>query len=148
MQRNYNAPVIKLYIPEFDRLLTFLVDTGAAVNLIRQSEISPTMFIEEDNVVELKGITPHSLPTLGKVKIFINGVATEFYLVAGTFPIKESGILGTEFLKMSQAKINYPEYNIEIAGEKFPFENMTKRARKMLVTDDDLIFQPYNQIEL
>ena len=100
-----------------------MIDTGASVNLIRRSMISSHVDIDIEKVLLLKGITRQSLTTLGKVMVNIFDTLIEFHLVDDAFPIREDGILGTDFFRKTNAKINYSKDFIEIKGEKYYFDS-------------------------
>ena len=108
---------------EFNRPLKFLLDTGASVNLIKRSEVSPYINIDKNSIIILKGITPESLNTLGKVIINFFDTNAEFHLVEDNFPIEEAGILGNDFFRKNNARINYSENYLEIKGQILPFEH-------------------------
>lgn len=52
-----SSPTIKINAREFKKPLSFLLDTGATVSLVRKSEISPSVLIDSSHIVLLKGIT-------------------------------------------------------------------------------------------
>jgi hypothetical protein len=53
----------------------------------------------------LCGITADHVLTLGTIDINVEGQLIQFHLVPSDFPISCSGILGTEFLEQTNAKL-------------------------------------------
>jgi len=61
--------------------------------------------IDSKIVFELSGITKSRTHTIGVAKIRIN-VDILFHIVPNNFPIRQDGILGTEFFKSQKATID------------------------------------------
>ena len=67
LSQKSSVPTIKIDIGEFSRPLIFMLDTGASVNLVKMSEVSPYVNIDTNHIIILKGITTHAIKTLGRV---------------------------------------------------------------------------------
>ena len=76
-----------------------MLDTGAGPNLLKIGTISPSVPIDTSSIIILKGITPHSIRTLGKIIINLFSYQLEIHLVDENFPINEDGILGSDLLE-------------------------------------------------
>lgn len=67
--------------------------------------------VYDDTIYQLKGITEHSVQTLGSVTLKIQiGTKTflaEFHVVHDNFPVPKEGILGKPFIIGNEAVINY-----------------------------------------
>ena len=76
-----------------------MLDTGASVDLVKTSEVSPYVNIDTNHIIILKRITTHAIKTLCRVKVDFKNYKIDFHLVTHDFLIIEAGILGTEFLE-------------------------------------------------
>lgn len=91
----------------------FLLDTGADVSLLKSSKLKKGTYCYYDNKLSLKGIDTetHSLTTLCYcyADINVNGTRYKqiFHIVEDNFPINCDGIIGNDFLKRVNAKIDY-----------------------------------------
>ena len=74
-----------------------MLDTGASVNLVKTSEISPYVNIDTNHIIILKGITTHAIKTLGRVRVDFNNYKIDFHLVTDDFRIIKAGILALRF---------------------------------------------------
>ena len=64
--------VVRLRVPEGRRLwLTFMVDNGAAVNLIKIGSLHPSTMVDTNQATPLIGINDQTVDTLGSVTISI-----------------------------------------------------------------------------
>ncbi|KAI4472491.1 hypothetical protein M0802_016771 [Mischocyttarus mexicanus] len=77
---------------------TFMIDTGAEVNLLKINTLKPPTTIDETNILFLTGITSDKQKTLGTTYIRMFREDIKFHVVNETFPIRTNGILGNEFL--------------------------------------------------
>ena len=87
-----------------------MLDTGASVNVVKTSEVSPYVNIDTNHIIILKGITTHAIKTLGRVRV-------DFHLFSDNFPIIEACILGTEFFGENGAQVNYRENYLELTDK-------------------------------
>ena len=69
----------------------------------------------------MKGITDNSIFTLGKIKLYFLKFAIEFHTVNNYFPIKEGGLLGSDFFSQLRAKIDYETKQLIISDLSVPF---------------------------
>ena len=70
----------------------------------------------------LTGINEHPVFTLGQITINIFDYLTTLKIIPNEVSIEHDGILGTEFFRNNNAKINYAEKQLEIYNEVYPFE--------------------------
>uniref|UniRef100_A0A6V7KTS6 Retropepsins domain-containing protein n=1 Tax=Bracon brevicornis TaxID=1563983 RepID=A0A6V7KTS6_9HYME len=86
---------------ELEGRASLLVDTGAAVSVIKIGKLKPGLMISSQTIL-LHGITRQEMETLGKVIIFLcNGperLGHEFHVVQNDF-LCVDGILGSDFLE-------------------------------------------------
>ena len=99
-----------------------MIDTGAGSNLIKQQAVKTNVKINEFECLKLTGINEHPVFTLGQITINIFGYLTTLIMIPNEVPIEHDGILGTEFFRNNNAKINYAEEQLEINNEVYPFE--------------------------
>ena len=115
----------------------FMIDTGSDINLTKKNSLYEKVPIDNEIVFELSGITKGRTRTLGVVKIRIFGIDTLFHVVPDDFPIRQDGILGTEFFKNHRATIDYPRASLVVNGTSYYFHNdetiiIPARTRKQI----------------
>ena len=86
-----------------------MIDTGAGSNLIKQQAVKKNVKINKFECLKLTGINEHTVLTLGQITINIFGCLTTLNIIPNEVPIEHDGILGTEFFRNNNAKINYAE---------------------------------------
>ena len=113
--------IVKL--PVNGRNLRFLVDSGATHNLIKNRpnlEIQPTD-------VKLCSMTGHQIPVIGSTQIEIRKnklrCAAHMIVIDETTDISVDGILGNEFFKANNCKIDYSKNRLQIGRTHLPFES-------------------------
>ena len=99
-----------------------MIDTGAGSNLIKQQAVKTNVKINKYECLKLTGINEHPVFTLGQITIDIFGYMHTLNIIPNEVPIEHDGILGTEFFRNNNAKINYAEKKLEINNEIYPFE--------------------------
>ncbi|KAH0546571.1 hypothetical protein KQX54_011634 [Cotesia glomerata] len=100
---------------------TFLIDTGAEINLIRENVREARVEIDESRKTRLHRITSEAVITLGKVEFDIEGRKTIFDVVGDQFNLEEDGILGLTFLEDHGVKINFEDRKITFGINTFDF---------------------------
>lgn len=109
----------------------FMIDTGAAPNVIKKRSLHPHALIIRGEPLYLSGITSGRVETLGTVRIKFMGHPVVLYVVPDNFPIVQEGILGSDFLR-DATNINFQEQRLEWQGVRIPFstrETMVIPAR-------------------
>ena len=99
-----------------------MIDTGAGSNLIKQQAVKTNVKINKYECLKHTGINEHPVFTLGQITIDIFGYLTNLNIIPNEVPIEHNGLLGTEFFRSKNAKINYAEKQLEINNEVHPFE--------------------------
>jgi len=84
-----HAPAIKFPNEKISRDAIFMVDTGAASNLIKKNQLFPDALVDSRHLLHLTEITEIRVTTLGLVKISVHGHAVEFYVIPDKFPIPQ-----------------------------------------------------------
>ncbi|KAH0546607.1 hypothetical protein KQX54_012055 [Cotesia glomerata] len=100
---------------------TFLIDTGAEINLIREDILEARVEIDESRKTRLHGITSEAVITLGKVELDIEKRKTKFDVVGDQFNLEADGILGLTFLEDHGVKINFEDRKITFGNNTFDF---------------------------
>lgn len=116
------APAVLI---EGDNLLgptEFMIDTGAAINLVKMESLCPNTLINYKDRVRISGISHEKITTRGSTNIKILGYDVKAQAVPNDFPIEEGGILGLPFLK-GNSKIDLIDSVLEWKGYNFPFIN-------------------------
>ncbi|KAL6252240.1 hypothetical protein P5V15_015214 [Pogonomyrmex californicus] len=92
----------------------FMIDTGAAPNLIKERNILSHTSVFRDDILYLSGITQGKIATLGSMQLDFLGYKIKMHAVPNNFPIVQEGILGSDFL-CDNATIDFPKAPI-VAG--------------------------------
>lgn len=129
---NY-ADFIKISCADAIRSCTFLVDTQADISLIKISYINPNITINDSEIINITGITPNAISTLGTIctNLIISNqlIRQVFHIVSDDFHIPASGILGKDFLKDNKCKLDYENMTISVLAEntrlKIPIQHGT-----------------------
>lgn len=107
LSNDHNLPKFTNY--STDHTIQLLIDSGSDLNLIKLSAPKDEVMVYDDTIYQFKGITEHSVQTLGSVTLQIQigtkTFPTEFHLVHDNF--LKFGILGKFFIIGRQAVINY-----------------------------------------
>ncbi|KAL0111266.1 hypothetical protein PUN28_012870 [Cardiocondyla obscurior] len=121
LDRHSHVPTIQVKLNNQNRNATFMLDTGSGPNIIKENLISDKLKIDYGNILRLNGINDYPVYTLGRVIIplFIKQVI--FHIVSKDFPISQAGILGNDFFKQTNSRIDYAEGHLEISGERISF---------------------------
>lgn len=115
-----------------------MIDSGAGPSLIKLNALDDNVSLNTDKILNLTGINPYVVKTLGYLRINFLNYSTIFHVVPNNFPIDEDGILGMTFLKTAEAKANWKEDCLEIDTRKIPFVTrntvylIPKRSRTVL----------------
>ena len=72
--------------------------------------------------LKLASINEHPVLILGQITINIFGCLTTLNIICNEVPIEHDGILGTEFFRNNNAKINHAEKQLAINNQIYPFE--------------------------
>ena len=92
-----------------------MIGTGAGSNLIKQQAVKTNVKINEVECLKLTGINEHSVFAYGQITINIFGYLTTLKIIPDIYNnIEHGGILGNEFFRNNNAKINYAEKQLEI----------------------------------
>ena len=85
----------------------FLVDTGCAVNLIKEESVAPQINVRNFDRITITGITEGSIPSYGSVVLNIFDTPIKFHVMPNDLRVPCDGILGGEFFYQEQATISY-----------------------------------------
>ena len=121
LNRSNTIPHIILSAEGLKNPIHMMIDTGAGSNLIIQA-VKTNVKINKYECLKLTGINEHPVFTLGQITINIFGYLTTLNIIPNEVPTEQDGILGTEFLRNNDAKINYAEKQLKINNEVYPFE--------------------------
>ncbi|EFN78041.1 hypothetical protein EAI_09930, partial [Harpegnathos saltator] len=77
----------------------FMIDTGAAPNIIKKRSIHLENKIDTTDIILLSGITNGNIATLGSSEVNYMGHAITLHVVDNKFPITQERILGSDFLR-------------------------------------------------
>lgn len=93
-----------------------MIDSQADISVIKQEAIYNEVRINEKNSIKIRGVTAGTIESLGTIAIelYVNDLSIEheFQVVPNEFNIPADGIIGRDFLKAQQCKIDYNTMNI------------------------------------
>jgi len=119
------APTIKITGHGLKYIDTaFMIDTGAAVSVIKEQSIHERTLRNQNEIIILSGITNEKIKTLGTIKMHLYNFPTTLHIVPDNFPISQEGILGADFLKhatyinFENRRIKWRDYEIPFAEEE------------------------------
>ena len=96
--------------------LTFLLDTGADLSVIKMSSLQPGIKYSLKGGINIKGISDTIMKTEGTItlKLFTgtHETAHTFHVVGNEFGIQHDGILGRDFFEDKQSIINYCDQQV------------------------------------
>lgn len=115
-----HAPTVTISANGLLRDTSFMIDTGAAPNLIKRSLLNPDSKIDANAFILLSGITDNKIKTLGTTDIEYLGHKIKLHVVENKFPISQGGILGSDFLR-NATKIDYSKQCVVWQGTAIPF---------------------------
>lgn len=102
MKHDLNA-FITLNIDCAHSNLSFLLDTGAAISIVKENTLLSNVSINEFNKCHIQGIGNSLVETKGIIgtNIYLQNFKFfhTFHVVSNNFPINYDGILGLDFLK-------------------------------------------------
>ena len=78
--------------------------------------------MHKSECLKLTGINEPPIFTLGQITINIFDYLTTLNIIPNEVPIELNCVLGTEFFRNNNAKINYPEKQLEMNNKAYPFE--------------------------
>lgn len=100
-----------------------MVDTQADVSIIKINSINSDVQIDENEIIQLKGITDGIIYSLGTAKINLifndHFISHKFNIVNEEFPIPSNGIIGKDFIQKHFCKLDYFEMEFTIRANKF-----------------------------
>lgn len=129
--------------------LTFLIDTGADITLIKEHLLFN--YIEDPNdFCRLTGITREEIRSIGSAEIKFNienmKIDHKVQMVPETFPIDTDGILGRDFLCKYNCNIDYDKFilsmNIQNDCIEIPIQNSTIKINHISIPPRTEIIVP------
>ena len=110
---NDESPVVKLTAEQLRyKTATFLIDTGADINVIKLNALREDITVDVRDSIEMRGITDERIETLGTTIVAILGQPILFYAVRSNFSIYSDGILGKAYLRQEKAEISFAHNTI------------------------------------
>lgn len=117
------APTVKIDCPEIIKgNALFLVDSGAELNVVKQSRLVETLYGDPSVKFDLVRITPTPVTTRGQIFLTIADRLVPFQVVRDEeFSIKEDAILGSRFFSDEGVDISYKDKALKIGEFTIPF---------------------------
>ncbi|XP_063975940.1 uncharacterized protein LOC135161895 [Diachasmimorpha longicaudata] len=131
-----------------DQILKFLVDTGAAVSLVKASSIRNYKIINPEPII-LNGIKPNApIMTLGQTELNLsvnsNSFFNKFHVLNSDTGIPFDGLVGQDFFQKHNCKINYQNSTISIDALPFPLPLQSNAI--LFHNASQIIIQPRSEI--
>lgn len=114
-----NDIYIKLNISKSRELVIFTIDSAAQISILKPTKLNKNEFVNAKEKITITGVAENSkLETLGTMesKLSVNGfnINHKFHIVNTGFRLKTDGILGVDFLKKFNAKIDFLNNELEL----------------------------------
>lgn len=127
---------------------TFIIDTGAELNLMKYAMVKSLTSINTKIKYNLFGITKEGIETFGEVHVNIKGYDFRFQVVPNDFPLNGDGMVGMPFLvdsvldlKTKTVKHKLGEFSFSIPPKKGKILFLKARTKQIIslpVLNDDL----------
>ena len=106
--------------------LTFLIDTGADISVIKSKKLYAQTLYWSDSSVKISGITNGIISSIGKSTINFfanteNRLSHEVHIVDSSFPIPTDGILGIDFLLKYACVLNFDTFEMTVKSHNSTF---------------------------
>lgn len=100
---------------------TFLVDSQGDICVIKRSALDEGVKINKSHISTIKGVTEEPIETCGTVKmdIFIDDIIIThiFHVVPDRFAIPTDGLIGKDFMRLYQCKLDYADSTLTVRTE-------------------------------
>lgn len=122
MTANCDYPVVEINIPVTKKgKCNLLVDSGADISLLKIHRVNEDTIIAVNKAVKIKGITSEEVKTYGLIEadmILDDGKIIKhlFQIVSKDFPLKQDGLIGRDFLRKNEVKMDFGINRVEIPG--------------------------------
>lgn len=130
IQPNPDQRSVSFFSTNSDKKLSFLIDTGASISLIKHNSLNPKRTsLDIKDIITITGINPNiPITTVGssEINLSLPKLNINFRInVINAYKISSpyDGILGDDFLRNQKAEINYLTKSIKIADVIIPFDN-------------------------
>lgn len=98
--------------------LTYLCDSQADISIIKISAIEKQLFTDKSHTIDIKGVTKDIIESLGIVNLefYFDSITIvyTFHIVPDEFNIPADGIIGRDFNKYFNCKIDYADMTFTI----------------------------------
>ena len=121
-----NTPTARIVSPDLKTKANLLLDSGSEINIIKKPALPESAIINEQEIIEVRGITATSLVTLGQTIIQVAGHPVTFHVVDDSLLINQDGILGSEFFAKYGARLDYGQKHIKWGDIYIPFDTKEK----------------------
>ena len=112
---------IQIYCDISPNSCIFLIDTQADISIIKNTSLYNYVNLNSNDYIDIKGITNNSIQSLGSInaQLNINGykIIQKLHVVSEEFNIPSDGILGRDFLKTFNCKIDYSNKTLTINAD-------------------------------
>ena len=83
------------------------MDTGCAVNLIKQDSLNANVPVNISDRITITGITEGSIPSYGSTFLTVLDASVKFYVMPNDLRVPGDGILGGEYFFLEEVTISY-----------------------------------------
>ncbi|XP_043604666.1 uncharacterized protein LOC122577430 [Bombus pyrosoma] len=121
-----STPTVRIVSPDLKTKTSLLLDSGSEINIIKKPALPDSAIINEQEAIEIRGITATSLVSLGQTIIQVAGHPVVFHVVDDSLLIDQDGILGSEFFAGAKARLDYKRKYIKWGNIYIPFDTKEK----------------------
>lgn len=102
---------VKLKIDLCDNHCIFLVDSGATISTIKKHVLRGNTHFSDTDICTIRGVGSGTISTLStasaNISVYDYTIKHNFQIVSTEFPVPGDGILGLDFLKKNNCRIDY-----------------------------------------
>lgn len=117
--------------------VSLFIDTGADVNIVKNTILDENIEINTSKRVLLQGITERRILTLGTVNLKLKNKFIEFQVAPPSINLSADGLLSAETFYRLKAEINFENKTLTWGSDRIPFQEndeviIPKRTRTIL----------------
>ena len=121
----YGSAIYVLLCDRTGKYLSFLIDTGAAISVLKE-EVIGQRYVDKAKRIKVQGISGSAFETLGSTKVSLKHLRKlrftfDFHVLpTGATKLNVDGILGSDFFTHFNADIRYSQLCLQVANQLIP----------------------------
>jgi Retroviral aspartyl protease. len=112
--------IIRIHFGGLKEPATFLIDTGAPINIIKDTKLHGDTLCKHNSAIPIQGLFNEIQHSRFEALLQHEGKNHTFHVVrATTFPLKEDGIIGIDFLKATKGQVRLDTEELVLNGKSY-----------------------------